>query len=126
MENKIQKILKKLEAKVKTTKTKSNYPKLLALTYLAVAIEKIMQNPKNNKPLSDLSDLVDNALAIYDSYLTVDYFARPKKSKFYSIKAVHKYLWGKIWPRYDLKSFQDLINYRKKRITFNYARRTRS
>ena len=93
MEKKIQRILKKLEIKMKTTKSKSNYPKLLALTYLAVAIEKIMQNPKNNKPLSDLSKLVDNASKIYEFYLEIDRFAGTKNSQFYSIKAVHKDLW---------------------------------
>jgi ubiquinone/menaquinone biosynthesis C-methylase UbiE len=123
MENKIQKILKKLEVKMKAKKSKSNYPKLLALTYLAVAIEKIMQNPTNNKPLSDLSDLVDRASLMYDSYLEIDNFAGTKNSQSYSIKAVHKDLWGKIWPKYDLKSFQDLINYRKKRITYNHLQK---
>ena len=119
MKKKIQKILKKLEVKMKTSRSKSNYPKLLSLTYLAVAIEKIMQNPKNNKPLYDLGKLVDNACKIYEFYLEIDRFAGTKNPQFYSIKAVHKDLWGKIWPQYDVKSFQELINYRKKRITFN-------
>ena len=119
MEKKIQKILKKLEIKMNKTKSKSNYPKLLALTYLAVAIEKIMQNPKNNNPLSDLAELIDNASKIYKFYLEIDRFSGTKNSQFYSIKVVHKDLWGKIWPQYDLKSFQELIDYRKKRITFN-------
>ena len=62
-------ILKKLEITFKSSSSKSNYPKLLSLTYLAVAIEKIMQNPKNNKPLYDLGKLVDNACKIYEFYL---------------------------------------------------------
>ena len=49
MEKNIQRILKKLEVKMKSSNSKSNYPKLLALTYLAVAIETIMKNPKNKR-----------------------------------------------------------------------------
>ena len=119
MEIKIQQILKKLEIKIISRRSKSNYPKLLALTYLAVAIERIMQNQKNIKPLTDLNDLITNASRIYDLVREVDYFSNKKNSFFYSIKTVHKNLWGNIWPEYDLNSFQELINYRKKRITFN-------
>jgi hypothetical protein len=99
------------------------YGKVICLSYLTVEAEKIFTNPKNITPVSDIIDIIKKAKDFFKIFITFSEF-QDKKIKDIEInksfKSFHKNVWQKIWPEYaNQKDFNELINYRGKRIDFN-------
>lgn len=98
------------------------YAKIVSLTYFAVAIEKILTDKKNSYPSKDTLKILEKAREIFDCFSQLsDYLKYKNKLSFEkNLVTMHKLLWQEIWPNYiNLKQFNNLVEYRGKRLDFN-------
>jgi 2-polyprenyl-3-methyl-5-hydroxy-6-metoxy-1,4-benzoquinol methylase len=124
------KIKKRLNLLVKTLNSEDNIEpiltgKVVTMSYLTVALEPIFIK-KNQKNLQkEILRKIDESILIFKSYVNLSKFRSTKyvyelnykKDKiFYSM---HKKLWQEIWPEYNKKEYDALIEYRGKRLDYN-------
>jgi SAM-dependent methyltransferase len=98
------------------------FAKIVSLSYFSVAIEKILTNPKNPNPSKDTLIILKKTKDMFDCYCNLSEHQRDKKNISFQkdLVTMHKLLWQEIWPNYiTLKEYNDLVEYRGKRLDFN-------
>lgn len=98
------------------------FAKVVSLTYFAVAIEKILTNPKHPNPSRDTLKILKKTKNVFDSFFELLDHQKDKKNIFFkkNLITMHKLLWQEIWPNYiSIKEYNNLVEYRGKRLDFN-------
>ena len=124
--------MKKLELKlsklVNLVNSKPNegiffFGKVYALSYLSTAIEPILQNRRAKNSLIDLIDVVNNSMIIFESFINASNFTQinysSKNQENLNFYKSHQKLWQKIWPEHSANDYENLVEYRGKRLDFN-------
>tara|TARA_B110000971_G_scaffold149598_1_gene152830 strand:+ start:109 stop:1158 length:1050 start_codon:yes stop_codon:yes gene_type:complete len=124
----MKKLKSKLNELVNLVNSKPNkgiffFGKVYALSYLTTKIEPILQNNKNNNSLADLIDVVNNSKIIFESFVNASNFTQKnnlgKNKENLNFYKSHQKLWQKIWPEHSAKDYENLVEYRGKRLDFN-------
>jgi len=98
------------------------FGKIVSLSYFAVAIEKILHDPNNSSPSKDTLIVLKKAKDMFDCYCQLSDYQKDKNNISFqkNLVPMHKLLWQEIWPNYiSLKEYDDLVEYRGKRLDFN-------
>ena len=120
----LDKIKKRLNLLVKILNSEDNIEpiltgKVVTMSYLTVALEPIFIKIK--KTFKEILRKIDESILIFKSYVNLSKFRSTKyvyelnykKDKiFYSM---HKKLWQEIWPEYNKKEYDALIEYKRKK-----------
>lgn len=123
-------IKKKLNTLVKKINSASNTQpfilgKILAMSYLTVAIEPIFQK-KNNKNIEiEILKVINNSISIFQKFLTISKFRSKQNvnqtllNNHNNFISMHKKLWQEIWPEHSFNDYDKLVEYRGKRLDYN-------
>lgn len=126
--NEIKKKLNELSKLIQKEKNTDNLVlfKIISLSYLSISVEPIFRGSLKNIK-KDLLEKINETILVFNTLKIFKSFSKKNLNNALftekTINHLHKNLWQNIWPHHTYQEYDQLVEYRGKRLDYNKIRK---